>query len=246
MHRIEQTVFNLVKKYFPDPNILLLELCPGQGELSRALLNSNYKNLEALDINPENFKAIGIKCHKGNLGEDLLFNNESYDLVIAVEGIEHLENQYHFVNECNRILKPGGILIITTPNIVSFGSRIKFLFTGFYSLCTRPLSEFKKDWVTEHIAPLTFWQLRHILHTNGMFIQEIQTDHIRRSSLIGLAFYPISYLITYLNVTSRSNEIEPKQLRVNKDINNQMHNLSLFFGRTMIVVAKKEEHDYIK
>ena len=60
MHRIEQTVFNLIKKYFPDPNILLLELCPGQGELSRALLNSNYKNLEALDINPENFKAIGI------------------------------------------------------------------------------------------------------------------------------------------------------------------------------------------
>jgi len=33
---------------------------------------------------------------------------------------------------------------------------------------------------------------------------------------------------------------------VDKDINNQMHNLSLFFGRTMIVVAKKEEHGYIK
>jgi len=47
MHRIEQTVFNLVKKYFPNPNILLMELCPGQGELSQALLNANYKNLEA-------------------------------------------------------------------------------------------------------------------------------------------------------------------------------------------------------
>jgi hypothetical protein len=79
-----------------------------------------------------------------------------------------------------------------------------------------------------------------------VFIQEIQTDHIRRSSLVGLLFYPLSYLFTYLNVTSRSNEIEPKQLIMNKDINNQIHNLSLFFDRTMIVVAKKEEHDYIK
>ena len=246
MHRIEQTVFNLVKKYFPDPNISLVELCPGKGELSKALLDSDFKNLEALDINPENFKVAGIKCHKGNLGENLPFENESYDLVIVVEGIEHLEAQYHFVNECNRILKPGGILIVTTPNIVSFGSRVKFLFTGFYSLCTRPLDEFKKDWVKEHIAPLTFWQLRHILHTNGVFIQEIQTDHIRRSSLIGLLFYPLSFLITYLNVTGRSNEIEAKQLKVNKDINKQMHSASLFFGRTMIAVAKKEEHDYIK
>ena len=107
-----------------------------------------------------------------------------------------------------------------SASLCSVISRIKFLFTGFYSLCTRPLDEFKKDWVKEHIAPLTFWQLRHILHTNGMFIQEIQTDHIRRSSLVGLLFFPLSYLITYLNVTGRSNEIEPKQLKVNKDINN--------------------------
>jgi hypothetical protein len=64
--------------------------------------------------------------------------------------------------------------------------------------------------------------------------------------MVGLIFYPVSYLVTYLNVTNRSNEIEPKQLGVNKDINNQMHNMSLFFGRTMIVVAKKEEHDYVK
>ena len=200
-----------------------------------------------MDINPENFKAVGIKCHKGNLGEDLPFENGSYDLVIAVEGIEHLENQYHFVNECNRILKPEGILIITTPNIVSFASRVKFLFSGFYSLCTRPLSEFKKDWVTEHIAPPHLLANSDIsLHTNGVFIKEIQTDHIRRSSLLGLLFYPLSYLVTYLNVTSRSNEIEPRQLRVNKDINNQMHGLSLYLGRTMIVVAKKEEHAYVK
>ena len=246
MNRIEETVFNLVKKYFPDKNISLLELCPGVGNLSKALLRSDYKNMEAMDIYPENFKVEGVKCYSGNLNEDLPFDSEKYDLVIAVEGIEHLEDQYHFAKECHRILKHGGILIITTPNIVNFASRVKFLFTGFYSLCTQPPSEFKKNWVTEHIAPLTFWQLRHVLHTNGMFIQEIQTDYIRRSSLLGILLYPFSYLTTYLNVTNRPNEIEPRQLKVNKEINRQMHSKSLFLGRTMVVISRKEDHDYEK
>lgn len=246
MNRIEGTVFNLVKKYYPDKNVSILELCPGVGDLTKALLRSDYKNTEAMDINPENFKVEGVKCHSGNLNENLPFESKKYDLVLAVEGIEHLEDQYHFAKECHRVLKLGGILILTTPNIACFGSRIKFLFTGFYSLCTQPLSEFKKNWVTEHIAPLTFWQLRHILHTNGMFIQEIQTDHIRRSSMVGLLFYPLSYLITYLNVTNRKEEIEPRQLKVNKEINRQMHSKSLFFGRTMVVVTRKEVSDYDK
>ena len=246
MNRIEKTVFKLIKENFPDKNLSILELCPGEGELTRTLLEYGYQRIEALDINPENFKVKAVKCHSGNLNEALPFENEKFDLVLAVEGIEHLEDQYHFAKECHRVLKNGGGVIITTPNIVGFGSRIKFLFTGFYSLCTRPASEFKKDWVKEHIAPLTFWQLRHILHTNGLKIKELSTDHIRRSSLIGLLFYPLSYFLTYLNVTYRKNEITPEHLKTNKEINRQMHEPCIYFGRTMIVVSRKEKNQYIK
>ena len=108
MNRIEKTAFNLIKKYYPDKNISILELCPGVGSLAEALLESGYKNIEAMDVYPEKFKTKGVKCYRGNLKEDLPFENEKYDLVIAVEGIEHLENQYHFAKECNRILKYGG------------------------------------------------------------------------------------------------------------------------------------------
>ncbi len=246
MNRIEKTVLKLIKENFPDKNLSILELCPGEGELTRTLLEYGYQCIEALDINPQNFKVKEVQCHSGNLGEDLPFEDEKFDLVLAVEGIEHLEDQYHFANECRRIVKNGGGVIITTPNIACFGSRIKFLFTGFYSLCTRPPSEFKKDWVKEHIAPLTFWQLRHILHTNGLKIKELSTDHIRRSSLIGVLFYPFSYLITYLNVTSRKYEITPEHLKTNKEINRQMHKPCIYFGRTLIVVSRKEKNNYIK
>ena len=246
MNRIEKTVFKLIKENFPDKNLSILELCPGEGELTRTLLEYGYQRIEALDINPENFKVKEVKCHAGNLGEDLPFENDKFDLVLAVEGIEHLEDQYHFAKECRRIVKDGGGVIVTTPNIGGFGSRVKFLFTGFYSLCTIPPSEFKKDWVKEHIAPLTFWRLRHILHTNGLKIRALSTDHIRRSSLFGLLFYPFSYFITYLNVTGRRHKIVPEQLEVNKEINRQMHEPCIYFGRTMIVVSRKEKHNYIK
>jgi len=246
MNRIEKTVFKLIKEKFPDKNLSILELCPGEGELTKTLLDYGYQGIEALDINPENFKVKAVKCHSGNLNEALPFENEKFDLVLAVEGIEHLEDQYHFAKECHRVLKNGGGVIITTPNIVGFGSRVKFLFTGFYSLCTRPASEFKKDWVKEHIAPLTFWQLRHILHSNSLKIKELTTDHIRRSSLIGAFFYPFSYFLTYLNVTSRKDEITPEHLEVNKEINRQMHKPCIYFGRTMIVVSRKEKTNYIK
>lgn len=41
---------------------------------------------------------------------------ESYDLVVSVEVLEHVEEDERFVSEVNRVLKPGGRFIMTTPN----------------------------------------------------------------------------------------------------------------------------------
>ena len=42
----------------------------------------------------------------------------TFDAVFSIEGIEHLENRYLFLREAQRILRPGGVLVVTTPNIV--------------------------------------------------------------------------------------------------------------------------------
>jgi len=51
----------------------------------------------------------------------------SADLVLAIEVIEHLENPRGFVRELVRIVKPGGRLVITTPNQLSLLSKLTFL-----------------------------------------------------------------------------------------------------------------------
>ena len=243
MDRIEKKVFEIIRGDFKEKNINILELCPGKGNLTRQLLEADFRNIETMDIYPENFTVEGVTCHKGDLNDKLPFQDGQYDLVIVVEGIEHLEYQYRFASECNRILKKDGFLILTTPNINNFASRIRFLITGFYALCTRPSSEFKKDWTIEHIYPLTFWQLRHILHTSGLFIRKITTDHIRRSALPGIFLWPFSRLFTWISLRE---ETEPAQRRANLEINRQMHSPNLYFGRTQILLTQKQPYQYVK
>lgn len=243
MSRIEDSVLLLVRRTVTNHNARVLELTPGEGNLTRGLVRTGFVNVQAMDIHPENFHVDGVKCHKGDVNERFPFEDEAFDLVISVEGIEHLEHQYRFASEINRVLRPDGYAVITTPNIVNFASRLRFLLTGFYALAARPSSEFHKDWTIEHIYPITFWQLRHILHTNGLRIRELTTDKKRKSAALGALFYPLGYLATWVALRS---EADVRQRARNMEILRQMHSPSLYFGRTQIVLAQKSPLAYEK
>jgi SAM-dependent methyltransferase len=239
MSRLERKVAELAAGLKPART---LELAPGQGALSAELVRQGHK-LDALDIAPENFAAdrSGITLTTGNLDEPLPYGDGEFELVVCCEGIEHLEHQYAFARELARVLAPGGTLILTTPNICNAASRLRFLITGFYALAIRPSSEFTRNRYIEHIYPLTFWQLRHILHPAGLLIERVETDHIRRSSL-GLAWlWPLS---RYFTARTLATEPDPSQLEANREICRQMHSPSIFFGRTQIIVARRGESTY--
>ena len=239
LSRLERKVLSLVEGLPPGR---ALELAPGRGALSAELVRLGHR-LDALDIAPENFSASrsGVNLLAGNLDELLPFEDSAYDLVVCCEGIEHLEFQYRFARELTRVLKPGGRLILTTPNINNVASRVRYLFTGFYSLAVRPSSEFSRNRYIEHIYPLTWWQLRHLLHTAGLVTETIATDHLRRSCLALAPLWPLSYFLTLKVLLS---EPEPRQRAANRDICRQLHSPALFFGRTMIVAARRTGSSY--
>lgn len=55
-------------------------------------------------------------------------DNEKFDVVLCCEVLEHMEQDPMFMlSEINRVLKPGGLLLLTTPNITSSRSLIKIL-----------------------------------------------------------------------------------------------------------------------
>jgi SAM-dependent methyltransferase len=136
-----------------------------------------------------------------------------------------------------RALRPGGKLVLTTPNMLNLASRIKYLLTGFYPLTTRPLNECTKSPVWDHIHPLTFYQLRYMLHTNGFHIERVDTDRYRSSAAYWLWLYPLLRLFTR---TTMRKERDPGQRARNREIRRTMHSPALLLGRTVIVTAEKE------
>lgn len=122
-------IHSMLKKL---PRGRILEIGCSDGEFLRLMKNEGWQ-VKGLEISEKSTqKAIdkGVDASVHNANEDLPLEGDSFDVVVAGEIIEHLFEDLDFVNECYRVLKKRGILIITTPNLTSLKNRILMLF-GF-------------------------------------------------------------------------------------------------------------------
>lgn len=62
-----------------------------------------------------------------DLDQGIPLEDQALDIVYAGETVEHLYNPDLFLKECHRILAPGGVLVLTTPNLCAWYNRILFL-----------------------------------------------------------------------------------------------------------------------
>ncbi len=89
-----------------------------------------------------------------------------FDLVTAIEVIEHVESPIGFMRNVGRLLAPGGVAVLTTPNVDSLPARLKFLFAGKI----RTMDEHGEP---THISPIFFDLLqRQYLPRAGVKLRE--------------------------------------------------------------------------
>ena len=112
----------------------VLDFGCGEGALSERLKDDGY-DVYSVDIDADNFKA-------GTKFEQLDFNNEQatkafydkhreeFDMVLGIEVIEHVENPWEYIRNLKKLVKPSGYILLSTPNVTSYYSRIRFLFFG--------------------------------------------------------------------------------------------------------------------
>jgi SAM-dependent methyltransferase len=215
----------------------LLEIPAGEGALAWQLHKLQYE-VTGGDIDPGFFKVAPIACIRLDMNRPFPLPDGQFDFVSCIEGIEHLEDQFQFVRECYRVLRPNGVLVLSTPNILNLASRLKFFFSGFYSLVPRPINEFSQVPVFDHIHPVTYYQLRYMLHTQGFAITEVTTDIFRRGAA---PFYLLKPLVRIYSIRTMRKERDLQQRAANREIRRILTSRELLLGRTLIVVARKKD-----
>ena len=111
----------------------LLDIGCGDGNFTMLMARScGAKEVYGVDISEKGIemaKRNGVKALRVDVDEENLpFNDNYFDVVTALEVIEHLFDPDHFLEEVYRVLKPNGIFILSTPNLAAIHNRIALLF----------------------------------------------------------------------------------------------------------------------
>lgn len=153
---------------FLNPEDALLEIGSGEGYGSR-ILAGHAASVTAMDADHDAIAHASARYMANNLkfmthrGEVLPFPDASFDKVVAFQVIEHLRDPAPFLNEAARVLKPGGRLLLTTPNRA------------------HRLAEGQKPWYKFHVREFSALELSSLLrnHFSSCDIKFVQapTDH---------------------------------------------------------------------
>ncbi|HVZ94377.1 MAG TPA: class I SAM-dependent methyltransferase [Phycisphaerales bacterium] len=214
----------LARHLAPSSHGRVLDVGAGAGALSLKMHKAGYK-VSACDLVPDIFRCVGIECREVDAHGVMPFENNQFDAVVAIELVEHLDGHRKLFSEAARVLKPGGFLLFSTPNILSLKSRIMFLFTGyFYSF--PPLDPTVDAPISQHIASFTLDRYRFMLGRCGLKLDELTTDKMQGTSMAWGWLWPLIKLFTRMKYGGTANVRE-------------QNSTPALFGRKLMVVARK-------
>ena len=162
---LHEQVFALISQNIAKGRKILV-FGSGQGAMDQRLKDHGYEILSA-DRDPDGFKASTelVAMDFNDFEKMNHFANEyahGFDAVLSLEIIEHIENVYLYFDVIGKVLKQNGFIFVTTPNVTSWLSRLRFLFKGeLLSFSDKAFTEYG------HIHPLTESELTKIVRQKG-------------------------------------------------------------------------------
>ena len=194
---LHETVLRVLN---PLPRGRVLDCPAGEGALVERLVAAGF-DVQACDLYDELFRLDDVEIKKGDLSGTLPYASQSFDYITSLDGLEHIDSPPQAFREYRRLLKPGGHLVISVPNIMNVEERLKWLLFG-YTSHFKPLSnKFKaqityetagKNEISVHANPIGYNELRYHLELNGFEIQGVYRDRVKANQWL---YFPVTVLI---------------------------------------------------
>ena len=233
---IHDTVVGILEK---GPRGALLDVPAGEGALAARLIAAGFE-VTCCDLYPEIFRLDGVSIRQGDLNGDLPFDDHSLDYVTCLEGLEHIENPQQAIREFARLLRPGGTVIVSIPNILNIEERLKWLLYGYTShfkpmtraQVARLRAEYdNREEIAAHVNPIGYSELRYILEKNGFKIAQLHRDKPKANTWL---YWPIVFLIRMIA------KLTPERRRADRWTEELASTEVLLGGNTLIVQANLE------
>lgn len=175
---VHEAVLNVVLQYV-DRQGHILEVGSGAGSLTQRLLD-NRLHVTASGIDADDFCCPDVQFQyldiQASIPEE---KKNNFQMIVATEVVEHLENIFLFFRNAFALLSPGGTMVLSTPNVMSVYSRFIFLKSGRVLLCNENLMD---EW--GHIQILPEWLLRKVgVNTGFEFLQSQGVGSLRFENL---------------------------------------------------------------
>ena len=163
--RHEELISAVLEMSTPHSGKNILDMGCGTGGMPHYIHDMNY--IIGTDISDvaikqakETFKDNPQKMFKQMDAQNLTFRNEEFDIVFAKEVIEHLPDVQKAIKEIYRVLKPGGLFVLTSPNRGSLHLQVNKIL-GY--------KDFKCSY--DHIKEYTYEETVKILEDAGFTIK---------------------------------------------------------------------------
>jgi 2-polyprenyl-3-methyl-5-hydroxy-6-metoxy-1,4-benzoquinol methylase len=170
----------LLRKVLPciSKDAVVMDLGCGDGIWLQKLHSAGFRNLVGIDRDAESFAATDIaRFIHADLDNEQQLPGLSAGLITAIEVVEHVQNPTNLLKFAASCLAPAGWLIVTTPNIYSLRTRLRFLLNAH-------LMFFDRDCNTEHLHPYIAGAMtRVVLDPLGLQIVRQQTFPEDRSEI---------------------------------------------------------------